>query len=149
MQNEKLENQSSRVKRNPSRENKNVNQGSGNEKRMDSENSTNRDVETNPTEYNRDEIDLDRSGISNSSGRELRGRESGESSQKRTDRSVSDKQAKPQDFQNSRARSSDEEEEEYDPIEQFDEDEDFGSQNEGEININKKGQSDIEGSQRQ
>ena len=73
MQNENVENQ---PQRNPSRDNRNIssgqNQGNeerGNEKKFGSTD-TNRAPEINPGKLDRNEIDLDRSGIDNSEGGE-------------------------------------------------------------------------------
>lgn len=68
MQNENLENQSNQIRRNPSRNNTNVNQGQGHEKRFIEENEENRSAEINPSEYDRSESDVDGGGVSDSSG---------------------------------------------------------------------------------
>jgi hypothetical protein len=85
MQNENQENlnQSGNIKKNPSRDNRNINQGQNDEKKFDAENESNRDVEINHSEQlDRKEIDLDRSGISTSQDRQTRefggGKESGQ-----------------------------------------------------------------------
>ena len=75
MQNENQENlnQTNDIKKNPSRDNRNINQGQNDEKKFDAENEQNRDVEINPSEQvDRKEIDLDRSGISTSKNEQTR-----------------------------------------------------------------------------
>ena len=77
MQNENLENQNQNqtndIKKNPSRDNRNINQGQNDEKKFDAENEQNRDVEIDPSEQlDRKEIDLDRSGVSTSKNEQTR-----------------------------------------------------------------------------
>jgi hypothetical protein len=67
MQNEKIENQGQKnVKQNPSRFNTNVNQGQNNDKNFNQKNVNNRYPEVDSAGLDRDEIDLDRSGVGTS-----------------------------------------------------------------------------------
>jgi hypothetical protein len=135
MQNEKVENQRSQVKRNSSRNNKNINQDRSNEKRLDTENIENRTSEADSSKHLRNEADLDRSGVSGSANLNDRRRGSGKTS-KNAPNEKSNKQTQSSDFQNSgktqdksqtRSEESEDGLEKYNLTEQFDEDEDFGS----------------------
>ena len=56
MENENRENQSGQVRKNPTRDNKNINQGQANEKSFSNQDASGK-------QFDRDEIDLDRSGV--------------------------------------------------------------------------------------
>lgn len=68
MQNENLENQASPIRRNPSRNNTNVNQGQGYDKqRFNEESEENRNSEANSAEHDRSKSDVDGGGVSDTS----------------------------------------------------------------------------------
>lgn len=68
MQNENLENKAGQVRRNPSRDNKNINQGQNYEKRVDSETDSNRNAETDKKKFSGNENSVDGGRVSDSTG---------------------------------------------------------------------------------
>lgn len=89
MENENRENQSGQVRKNPTRDNKNIKQGQTNENSFSSQDASDKKVD-------RDEIDLDRSGVSGPQSNESRDFQSGSRNQ----------QAESQDLQSSRGSQS-------------------------------------------
>lgn len=149
MQNENLENKAGQVRRNPSRDNKNINQGKKNEnERVDIKTNSNRDAETDKTEFSGNENDMDSSRVSDTSGSHDDYRSAGKTQQNATGKDAGDKQTGSQGLQNSRgaqgSNSQGQSEQQlskkesgestggvnYDANEQFDDDEDFGSHQE-------------------
>lgn len=68
MQNENLENKAGQVRRNPSRDNKNITQGQNYEKRVDSETDSNRNAEADKKKFAGNENSVDGSRVSDSTG---------------------------------------------------------------------------------
>lgn len=66
MQNENVENQPNQIRRNPSRDNTNVNQGQSNEKRFNEDNSENRSLEIYSAEGDSSNADVESGGVSDS-----------------------------------------------------------------------------------
>ncbi len=149
MQNENLENKAGQVKRNPSRDNKNINQGSNNEKqRVDIQTNSNRDAETDKSEFAGDENAMDSGRVSDTSGGNDANRHSGKTQQNAAGKDSGDKQTGSQGLQRSSgaqdANSQGQSEQQlskkesgessgsvkYDANEQFDDDEDYGSHQE-------------------
>ncbi len=135
MQNEKSVNRLGQVKRNPSRDNKNINQGQNYEKeRVDNKSIENGNAETNQAQFAGNESPLDSSGISDTAGSDNANQRSGKTKQKAAGKNAGDEQTGSQALQNSHgAQGPDSQSGEsagsvkYDANEQFDDDEDFGS----------------------
>lgn len=93
MPNENIENQNNQVKRNPTRNNTNVNQGQTNEKTFSGQNPSH-GVEINPgTQVDRTEIDLDRNGVSNAEGAGTNNFGSGDEADQGSEQQGSDNEA--------------------------------------------------------
>ncbi len=125
MQNEKIENQAGQVRRNPSRDNKNINRGQNYEKRVDSETNTNRDAETDKKKFVGNENSVDGGGVSDSTGDNSDNRRPGKTQQNAAGKDAGDKQTGSQGLQNSTQKKADADS--YDINEQFDDNEDYGN----------------------
>lgn len=148
MQNEKSVNRSGQVRRNPSRDNKNINQGQNYEKeRVDNKSIKNGDAETNQTQFSGNESPLDGSGVSNSTGNNNSDKRSGKTQQNAAGKDAGNQQigsAQSSRAQDSNSQGESEQQQsknksgepsvglKYDANEQFDYDEDFGSHNDKE-----------------
>lgn len=126
MQNENLENKAGQVRRNPSRDNKNINQGQYNEKRVDNEADKNRDAETDKKKFSGNESSVDGGRVSDTSSDNTDNGRAGKTQQNAAGKNAGDKQTGSQDFQSTpQKRKADDAS--YDVNEQFDLDEDFGN----------------------
>lgn len=120
MQNENLENnKAGQVRRNPSRDNKNINQGQNYEKRVDSEADSNRNAETDKKKFTGNENAVDGGRVSDTSGNNADNRRSGKTQQNATGKESGVEQAGSQSLQGSK--------DSYDINEQFDDNEDYGN----------------------
>lgn len=89
MENPNMEHQKNQIKQNPTRFNTDVKQGQSNEKNLDKQSGQNRKEEVDTAKFDRDEIDLDRSGVGTAGSRKdanfLGGQETeGQQSQQQT-----------------------------------------------------------------
>lgn len=157
MQNENLEKRSGQIRRNPSRDNKNINQGQNYEKeRVDNKTNSNGDAQINQAQFSGNENSMDGSGVSDTAGSDNANQRSGKTQQSAAGEDAGNEQAGSQGLQNSRgaqgSNSQDQGQQQqyeaksgessvgvennaeeagggasYDANEQFDNDEDFGN----------------------
>lgn len=122
------------VKRNPSRNNKNINQGQSHEKRLDTEHNQDRNTKIHSTTYHQNENILDGSRVPDSSGDELDNPKDRPSHNQKQKKTIGNQQAESQAFQKSLKPQGPQREREtehdmkYDNVKKFDEDQDYGGQ---------------------